>query len=35
MKKAISVIIATAALATGFFILLDKLYKKAVSGIIK
>ena len=35
MKKVISVLIATAAVAAGFFVLLDKLYKKAVSGIIR
>ena len=35
MKKVISVIIATAAVTAGLFVLLDKLYKKAVSGIIK
>lgn len=35
MKKVISVIIATAAVAAGLFVLLDKLYKKAVSGIIR
>lgn len=35
MKKVISVIIATAAVTAGLFVLLDKLYKKSVSGIIR
>lgn len=35
MKKVISALITTVALTTAFFVLLDKLYKKAVSGIIR
>lgn len=35
MKKVISIIIATAAVTAGLFVLLDKLYQKAISGIIR
>ena len=35
MKNVISVIIALLALITGFMLILDKLYKKALSGMIK
>lgn len=35
MKKVISVIIVISAIVAGFSVILDKLYRKALSGMIK